>query len=109
MLKLAAVGIAGIALGAAATAGAVDALRIVPLHRDDVAVVSGTHIFCHVRSESAVAPYTGPAVECGETKNGVPGSYGVGITDDDVYVGRWDPDVKRVEVGHVVFTRRHHH
>jgi hypothetical protein len=109
MLKLAAVGIAGIALGAAATAGAVGELRVVPLRTNDVAVVAGTHIFCHVRSESAVPPYTGPAVECGETKNGMKGSYGVGITDGAVYVGRWDHDVKRVDVGHVVFTRRHHH
>ena len=109
MLRLAAVGIAGVALGAAATAGAVGELRVVPLHTDDVAAVAGTHIFCHVRSESAAPPYKGPALECGETKDGVPGSFGIGITDKGVYVGRWDRDVKRVDVGHVVFIRRHHH
>ena len=107
MLRLAAVGVAGMALGAAATAGAVGAFKIVPLHEGDIAPVAGTHIFCHVRSASATSPYTGPAVECGETKKGVPGSFGIGITDDAVYVGHWDHDVKRVT--RVVYVRRHHH
>ena len=107
MLRLAAVGIAGVLLGSAATAGAVAGFRIVPLRTGDVAAVSGTHIFCHVRSESATAPWTGPAVECGETKKGVSGSFGIGITDDAVYLGRWDRDVKRVTS--VVYVRRHHH
>jgi len=37
----------------------------------------------------------------------VPGSFGIGITDDAVYVGRWDRDVKRVTKA--VFIRFHHH
>lgn len=109
MLRLVAVGIAGMALGAAATAGAVGEFRIVPLHTGDVAPVAGMHVFCHVRSESAVSPYTDPAVECGETKKGIAGSFGIGITDNAVYIGRWDPDVKRVTPGSVVYSRRHHH
>ena len=109
MFRLAAVGIAGMALGAAATAGAVGGFRIVSLQTNDVAPVAGTHIFCHVRAESATAPYTGPAVECGETKEGVPGSFGIGITDNAVYIGRWDGDVKRVTPGSVVYIRHHHH
>ena len=109
MFRSVAVGIAGMALGAAATAGAVGEFRIVPLHTGDVAPVAGMHVFCHVRSESAVSPYTDPSVECGETKKGIAGSFGVGITDDAVYVGRWDPDVKLVTPGSVVYSRRHHH
>lgn len=107
MLRLVAVGIAGMALGAAATAGAVGDFRVVQLRLGDVAPVARTHVFCHVRPESAVDPYTGPAVECGETKAGVPGSFGIGITDDAVYVGHWDREVKRVTS--VVYSRRHHH
>ena len=109
MFRLAAAGIAGIALGAAATAGAVGGFRVVALHTGDVAPITGMHVFCHVRSESAVSPYTDPAVECGETKRGIAGSFGIGITDDAVYIGRWDPDVKLVKPGSVVYTRRHHH
>jgi len=67
------------------------------------------HVFCHVRSESAVSPSTDTSIECGETKHGIAGSFGVGITDDAVYIGRWDPDVKLVAPGSVVYTRRHHH
>ena len=107
MFRLVAVGIAGMALGAAATAGAVGGFRVVPLHTGDVASVADTHVFCHVRSGSAIPPYTGPAVECGETKEGVPGSFGIGITDNAVYVGRWSPDVKQVTK--VVSIRYHHH
>jgi hypothetical protein len=107
MLRLIAVGIAGVALGAAATAGAVGALRIVPLRTGDIAPVAGTHVFCHVQSRSLAPPHTGPAVECGETKDGVPGSFGIGITDDAVYVGSWDRDVKRITT--MVFVRKHHH
>jgi hypothetical protein len=109
MFRLVAAGIAGMALGAAATAGAVGGLRIVPLHIGDVAPVSGMHVFCHVRSESAVSPYDDQSVECGETKHGIAGSFGIGITDDAVYIGRWDPDVRLVTPGSVVYTRRHHH
>ena len=29
-------------------------------------------------------------------RRGVPGSFGIGISDDTVYIGRWDEDVKRV-------------
>ena len=107
MLRFVAVGIAGVALGATATAGAVGGFRIIQLHPNDITPVAGTHIFCHVRSESAVSPYTGPAGECGETKAGVPGSFGVGITDEAVYVGRWDFDVKRLT--RVVYVRHHRH
>jgi hypothetical protein len=107
MFRLAVVGLAGVALGAAATAGAVGGFRVVPMHTGDIATVPHTHVFCHVRSESPVDPYTGPAIECGETKEGISGSFGIGITDNAVYVGRWDPDVKRVT--RVVYTRRHHH
>ena len=107
MLRLIAVGIAGAALGAAATAGAVGELRIVELHTGDIAPVAGTHIFCKIQSRSLAPPHVGPAVECGETKEGVPGSFGIGITDDAVYVGRWDRDVKRVTK--MVFVRKHHH
>jgi hypothetical protein len=109
MFRIAAAGIAGMALGAAATAGAVGQFKIVTLHTGDVAPVAGMHVFCHVRSESAVAPYTRPAVECGETKKGIAGSFGIGITDDVVYIGRWDRDVKLVTPGSVVYSRRHHH
>lgn len=109
MLRFVAIGIAGMALGAAATAGAVGGFRIVPLHTGDIAPVAGIHVFCHVRAESAVAPYTDPSVECGETKKGIAGSFGIGITDDAVYIGRWDRDVKRVIPGSVVYSRRHHH
>ena len=109
MFRSVAVGIVGMALGAAATAGAVGEFRIVPLHTGDVAPVAGTHVFCHVRSESAVSPYTTPAVECGETKKGIAGSFGIGITDDAVYIGRWDRDAKLVTPGSVVYSRRHHH
>ena len=107
MLRLVAVGIAGVALGAAVTAGAVGELRIVPLRAGDIAPVADTHIWCKVQSRSLLPPHTGPAVECGETKEGVPGSFGIGITDDAVYVGRWDRDVKRVTKA--VFIRFHHH
>jgi hypothetical protein len=106
MLKLIAVGVAGAALGAAATAGAV-ATRVVELRTGDVAPVAGTHVFCRVESRSLVRPRTGPALECGETKAGVPGSFGIGITDDAAYVGRWDRDVKRITT--IVFVRMHHH
>jgi hypothetical protein len=109
MFRLVAAGIAGMALGAAATAGAVGGFRIVPLHTGDVAPVSGMHVFCHVRSESAVSPYDDQSVECGETKHGIAGSFGIGTTDDAVYIGRWDPDVRLVTPGSVVYTRRHHH
>jgi hypothetical protein len=109
MFRSVAAGIAGMALGAAATAGAVGGFRIVPLHAGDVAPVTGMHVFCHVRSESSVSPFTHPSVECGETKRGIAGSFGIGITDDAVYVGRWDPDVKLVTPGSVVYSRRHHH
>ena len=109
MFRSLAIGVAGMALGAAATAGAVGEFRIVPLHAGDVAPVAGMHVFCHVRSESAVSPYTGPSVECGETKHGIAGSFGIGTTDDAVYIGRWDADVKLVTPGSVVYTRRHHH
>jgi hypothetical protein len=67
------------------------------------------HVFCHVRSESAVSPYDDQSVECGETKHGIAGSFGIGITDDAVYIGRWDPDVRLVTPGSVGYTRRHHH
>ena len=107
MLRLIAVGIAGAALGAAATAGAVGGLRIVELHTGDITPVAGTHIFCKVQSRSLLPPHTGPAVECAETKEGVPGSFGIGITDDAVYVGRWDRDVKRVTKA--AYIRFHHH
>lgn len=109
MFRMAAAGIAGMALGAAATAGAVGQFRIVTLHTGDVAPVAGMHVFCHVRSESAVSPYTDPAVECGETKQGIAGSFGIGISDDAVYIGRWDRDVKRVTPDSVVYVRHHHH
>ena len=56
-----------------------------------------------------MSPSTDPSVECGETKHGIAGSFGIGITDDAVYIGRWDPDVKLVAPGSVVYTRRHHH
>ena len=106
MLRLVAVGIAGAALGAAATAGAV-ATNVVGLHTGDVAPVAHTHIFCKVESRSLLSPHTGPAVECGETKRGVPGSYGIGITDDAAYVGRWNLQEQRITK--VVFYRVHHH
>ena len=109
MLRFVAIGIAGMALGAAATAGAVGGFRIVPLHTGDITPVAGMHVFCHVRSESAVPPYTDPSVECGETKNGIAGSFGIGITDDAVYIGRWDRNVKLIKPGGVVYSRRHHH
>ena len=89
MLRLVAVGIAGAALGAAATAVAAGELRIVPLRTGDVAPVARTHVFCNVQSRRLLPPHTGPALECGETKEGMSGSFGVGITDDAVYVGRW--------------------
>ena len=107
MFRLAAVGLAGIALGAAATAGAVGGFRVFAMHTGDIATVARTHVFCHVRSESPIDPYTGPAIECGETKEGIPGSFGIGITDNAVYVGRWDPEVKHVTS--VVYIRHHHH
>ena len=106
MLRLIAVGIAGAVLGAAATAGAVGT-RVVELRTGDVAPVAGTHVFCKVQSRSLLPPRSGPALECGETKAGVPGSYGIGITDDAAYVGRWDRNVKRITK--VVFVRIHHH
>lgn len=109
MFRLVTAAIAGMALGAVATAGAVGGFRIVPLHPGDVAPIAGMHVFCHVRAESAVSPYTNPAVECGETKHGIAGSFGIGITDDAVYIGRWDPDVKLVTPRSVVYARRHHH
>jgi hypothetical protein len=37
----------------------------------------------------------------------VPGSFGIGITDDAVYVGSWDRDVKRITK--MVFVRKHDH
>jgi len=106
MLKLVAAGIAGAALGAAATSGAV-APHVVVLHVGDIAPVAGTHVFCKIESRSLLPPRTGPAVECGETKQGVPGSYGIGITDDAAYVGRWNREEKRITT--VVFSRLHHH
>lgn len=106
MMRTVAIGIAGAALGAAATAGAV-ATRVIELHIGDVTPIAGTHVFCRVESRSLAPPYTGPALECGETKNGVPGSYGIGITDDAAYVGRWDKKTKRVTK--MVFVRTHHH
>ena len=109
MFRLVTAVIAGMALGAAATAGAVGGFRIVSLHPGDVAPIAGMHVFCHVRSESAVSPYSNPSVECGETKHGIPGSFGIGITDDAVYIGRWDPEVKLVTPGSVVYARHHHH
>lgn len=108
MLKLAAVGIAGMVLGAAATAGAAGELRVFSLRTDDVAAIADTHIFCHVRSESAAPPYRGPSLECGETKEGIPGSYGIGITDNAVYAGRWDRAGKHIDPEHVAFIRHHH-
>ena len=107
MLKFVAVGMAGAVLGAAATAGAGRELRIVQLRTGDTAPVAGTHVFCKVWSRSYPLPRQGPAVECGETKAGLPGSFGIGITDNAVYVGRWDRDVKRVTK--MVFVRKHHH
>lgn len=104
MLRLVAVGMAGAALGAAATAGAV---RVIELHVGDIAPVSGTHVFCKVAARSLLPPRTGPAVECGETKAGTPGSFGIGITDDAAYVGRWNREEKRITK--VVFSRLHHH
>ena len=106
MFRLAAAGLAGIALGAAATAGAVSEFRVVSMHTGDIATVAKTHVFCHVRPESPIDPYTGPALECGETKEGISGSFGIGITDDAVYLGRWDQEGKRVT--HVVYIRHHH-
>jgi hypothetical protein len=106
MVRTLAVGIAGVALGAAATAGAFGT-RIIELHKGDITPVAGTHVFCRVESKSLAPPYTGPALECGETKDGVPGSYGIGITDDAAYVGRWDLNTKRVTT--MVFVRTHHH
>lgn len=107
MLKLVAVGMAGAVLGAAATAGAGREVRIVQLRSGDVAPVAGTHVFCKIWSRSYPLPRQGPAVECGETKQGLPGSYGIGITDNAVYVGRWNPSTNRIEK--VVFYREHHH
>ena len=69
MIRLVAIGIAGMALGAAATAGAVAEFRIVTLcykatSRRLLAPISS----CHVRSEQPTRPYTNASVECGETK-----------------------------------------
>lgn len=106
MLRLIAVAIAGAALGAAATAGAV-ATRVVELRPGDIAPIAMTHVFCKVQYESAVSESGGPALECGETKAGLPGSYGVGITDNAAYIGRWDRKVKGITK--LVYVRIHHH
>ena len=67
--------------------------------------VCTSSVTCDLR----VSPSTDTSIECGETKHGIAGSFGIGITDDAVYIGRWDPDVKLVAPGSVVYTRRHHH
>ncbi len=110
MVRLvAASGIAGAILGAAATAGAVGELRIVELRTGDTAPVVGTHLFCKVWPQSYPLPAQGPttAVQCGETKKGLRGSLGVGITEDSVYVGHWNPYTNRI-TGKVVFFRETH-
>ncbi len=100
MKRFIAGGVVGLVLGSAATAGAV-ATRVIQLRSGDVAPVQGTYIYCKVGPQP-----TGTGVVCNEVKKGIEASYGVGITNESVYVVRFKGS--HGEKSAIVFSRLQH-